>query len=119
MRVWVEGKEGDEDRPFVANGIFHSDSGSDELLPDLDLASRRRKLNTPRNYSIPVTIDFADRSTAFVVAEVTDANGQPVTEVFSGGKPQFRSSAVIGNAGSSKSVTLFLVTQTGAGGGVQ
>ena len=121
VKVWVEGKPDDKERPFVAQGIFHlSDAKSgDDPLPDLDLKPRRRKLSAPENYSITVTIDFADKSTAIVIAEVTNSKGNPLPEVFSGGKPQFRSSEVVAKGLDSQTVTLMLVTKSGAGGNLK
>ena len=77
VRVWVEGRPEDEDPGFTAAGVFHSDTGGDQDLLDLHEKPRRRKLKTPQNYTIRVTVSFASRSTAFVVAEV---QGQPLSE---------------------------------------
>lgn len=118
VRVWVEAGPNDVDPGFTADAVFHSDSGGEQDLLDLHEKPRRRKLHVAQNYSVRVTVTFASQSRAFVLAEVEDADGQPIPEVFSGAN-QFRSSAVSGAAGSAKSVTLFLVTQEGAGGGVQ
>lgn len=118
VKVWVEEAGGDLNPGFTADGVFHHDTGgADDRLTGLHGQPSRRKLSTPTNYTIRVTIAFAKRSTAFVVAEVTDRHGQPVAEAFTGGV-QFRSSPITANGGSARSVTLFFVTKTGPGGGV-
>jgi hypothetical protein len=114
VKVGVEAEPGDEDPGFTAEGLFHSSTGDDEPLEDLHLGPRRRKLRTPTNYTVRVTVNFAVQSTAHVVAEVTDPQGAAIVESLTK-QAQFRSSPIKGKAGTARSVTLFLVSQQGEG----